>query len=132
MTTTFLCLAMAIYYEASGEPLQGKIAVANVVVNRVESDCFPMTVCGVVRQYKQFSFYWDGKKEQPPRNFNSIELKAWEESKLVAGAFLAEGGDGTNIADMTKGAEHYAADYVNKDWMAGLQGLTIGKHVFYY
>ena len=46
------CLAMAIYFEARGEPTVGQIAVAHVIMNRVESDDFPNTVCGVVTQCK--------------------------------------------------------------------------------
>ena len=51
-----LCLALAVYHEARGEPLIGQKAVAEVVMNRVASDRFPDTICGVVMQPKQFSF----------------------------------------------------------------------------
>jgi len=44
------CLAKNIYHEARGESLQGKKAVANVTLNRVHSNLFPDTVCGVVYQ----------------------------------------------------------------------------------
>jgi N-acetylmuramoyl-L-alanine amidase len=49
-----------IHHEAKGESLEGQIAVANVVLNRVKSNKFPNTVCGVVKQRGQFSWY--GKK----------------------------------------------------------------------
>ena len=69
------CLTEAIYFEARGEPLSGQLAVGNVIMNRVESDNFPNTICGVVHQGKQingrmvrhkcqFSYYCDGKKEE--------------------------------------------------------------------
>lgn len=44
------CLVEAIYYEAGSEELAGKIAVANVVLNRVKADDFPKTICGVVHE----------------------------------------------------------------------------------
>lgn len=55
-----MCLSSVIHHEAKGEPLNGQIAVAQVVVNRVNSGKFPSTVCGVVKQRGQFS--WIGKK----------------------------------------------------------------------
>jgi large subunit ribosomal protein L33 len=51
------CLSRAVYYEARGEPVEGQLAVAQVIVNRTESDGrFPGTICGVIRQRGQFSF----------------------------------------------------------------------------
>src|SRR3546814_13831984 len=55
------CLAGAIYFESKGEPLSGQLAVANVIMNRVESGRFPSTICGVVTQRDQFSFVSGGK-----------------------------------------------------------------------
>src|SRR3546814_5677632 len=55
------CLAGAIYFESKGEPLSGQLAVANVIMNRVESGRFPSTICGVVTQRDQFSFVRGGK-----------------------------------------------------------------------
>ena len=44
------CLAEAIYFESRGEPLAGQIAVAEVILNRVDSPAYPNTVCGVTHQ----------------------------------------------------------------------------------
>lgn len=55
-----LCLSSVIHHEARGEPFDGKVAVASVVLNRVDDPRFPDTVCEVVKQPKQFS--WVGKK----------------------------------------------------------------------
>lgn len=52
-----LCLASVIHYEARGEPTEGKVAVASVVLNRVDSPQFPDTVCEVVAQRGQFPWY---------------------------------------------------------------------------
>lgn len=50
-------MSSVLHYEARGESYEGKVAVASVVMNRVESSRFPNTVCGVVKQRKQFSWY---------------------------------------------------------------------------
>lgn len=55
-----LCMSSVIHHEARGEPYAGKVAVASVVLNRKDSPRFPNTVCGVVKQPRQFSWY--GKK----------------------------------------------------------------------
>ena len=74
MMTAVACLAMAIYFEARGEPTLGQVAVGHVVMNRVHSERYPSDVCEVVKQAQtrnkkiikhrcQFSFYCDGKPE---------------------------------------------------------------------
>lgn len=60
------CLAMSIYYEARGEPKAGQYAVADVVLNRVEDQRFPDTICDVIKQKNQF--HW--KKVLPKPNEN--------------------------------------------------------------
>ncbi len=50
------CLAGAVYFESKGEPLDGQLAVAQVILNRAKSGRFPGSVCGVVFQPSQFSF----------------------------------------------------------------------------
>lgn len=55
------CLAGAIYYEAKGEPLNGQLAVAEVIINRAKSGRFPDDVCAVVTQRGQFSFVRGGQ-----------------------------------------------------------------------
>lgn len=62
-----LCLSSVIYWEARGEPLQGQIAVAQVVLNRVKSKQYPNTVCKVVKQKKQFSWYPKGRMRNDKR-----------------------------------------------------------------
>ena len=121
------CLAQAIYYEARGEDLEGQMAVAEVILNRVQSKRYPSTVCGVVFQNQQakhrcqFSFACDGKSDNPAKNL------AWVRAKLVA-AYLYDGGD----LGITQAATHYHADYVTPSWANRLQEtVKIGKHVFY-
>jgi len=75
--TAALCLALAIYHEARSEPLVGQVVVAQVILQRVKSDKYPNTVCGVVKQKHQFSFYWDGKSDEPK------DKVAWKVAKEV-------------------------------------------------
>lgn len=117
------CLATNIYHEARGESRKGKIAVAEVVLNRVKSPRFPETVCGVVKQNKskkagrcQFSWYCDS---QPDR----YDTEAWRLAQEVL-AGIHE--------DPTGGALFYHAEYVRPAWSKRL-ALTarIGLHLFY-
>lgn len=74
---TTMCLALAIYYETRSEPLEGQLAVAKVILNRVDSDHYPNDVCDVVYQPRQFSFTHDGKPERPRHD-------SWEGIKQMA------------------------------------------------
>ena len=77
------CMAKNIYYEAANEPYEGKLAVAQVTMNRTQSPQFPKTVCGVVYQKGQFS--WVDETRYP------IKSKyAWEECMIVARKALTE------------------------------------------
>ena len=50
MLETITCLAIAIYFEARGEPVDGQIAVGNVILNRAKDPRFPNDVCSVITQ----------------------------------------------------------------------------------
>ncbi len=121
------CLAQAIYFEARGEPLEGRMAVAQVVLNRTRDARYPGDVCAVVFQYQhrrhrcQFSFACDGRSDRPK------DRHAWE-SALRLARTLAAGG----YRDLTKGATHYHALYVSPVWSKALAPTrTIGGHRFY-
>jgi hypothetical protein len=121
------CLAEAVYYEARSEGVQGQMAVAEVVMNRVKNPHFPKTVCGVVfqGQYRntgcQFTFTCDGSRRQGPRG------EAWDRARAVA-LHVAMGLN----KPVTNKATHYHTDYVNPYWSAGLvETAEIGTHVFY-
>lgn len=70
-TDEALCLAKVIYYEARGEPLQGKLLVAATAINRTKSARFPNTVCEVIYQPWQFSWTMDPKRKVR-------DLDAWD------------------------------------------------------
>lgn len=121
------CLAQAIYYEARGEDLTGQMAVAEVVMNRVESKRYPNSICGVVFQNErarhrcQFSFACDGKSDNPPQS------AAWTRAKLVA-SYLYK----NDHLQLTQAATHYHADYVTPSWANHLhETVKIGRHIFY-
>ena len=122
------CLALNIYHEARGEPLDGRVAVAQVVMNRVGDPAFPGQVCEVVRQGGerpqdtcQFSWWCDGRDDRPG------DLSAWTGSKDLARRILAG-----SVDDPTGGALWYHASHVDPDWNWDMiQQAKIGRHVFY-
>src|SRR5512139_873002 len=79
LTGDMLCLAQAIYFEARGEPLDGQLAVGQVVVNRSHSGLYPSDYCSVVTQPAQFSFVRRGVIPQA-----DVASHAWSRAKAVA------------------------------------------------
>ena len=119
------CLARNIYFEAGGEPRAGKIAVAEVTMNRVKSRQFPRTVCGVVHQRNrhtcQFSWVCEGKK--------SIRHQgAWRESVKIAENILIS----KRKYGIIGNAIYFHANYVDPAWSAEKKLIAqIGNHIFY-
>ena len=129
------CMTMNIYFEAALESTAGKLAVAQVTLNRVKSNHYPNTVCSVVKQGRhhesgfpvrdrcQFSWYCDGKHDTPSMG------KMWGESQKVAIYVL----ENAKLLDITDGATHYHADYIeNPRWaIARHKTMQIDTHIFY-
>ena len=121
-----LCLTQAVYYEAGFEPLEGRRAVAQVVLNRLRHPAFPKSICGVVYEGAnsgtcQFTFVCDGALYRRPA------ADAWREAEQVARAALA-GYVETSVGEAT----HYHADYVAPRWAPLLAKVAeIGQHIFY-
>jgi spore germination cell wall hydrolase CwlJ-like protein len=123
------CLAMNIYREAGHENFEGKVAVAQVTMNRASHPSFPKDVCAVVFQKSvvidrvicQFSWYCDTAHKARP-----INQSAYNESMAVAKKVLLEG----FRLDVMKEALYYHANYVNPQWNLEKIG-TIGNHIFY-
>ena len=125
--TALMCLALNIYFEARSEPIEGQIAIAEVTLNRVASTNYPNDVCSVVLQENkegcQFSWWCDGKSDQP-REHNSLRT-----SKALAELMLKEGGHITVIGNE---ATHYHNNQVHPYWANDLHKIRrIGKHIFY-
>lgn len=115
------CLAEAIYFESRGEPLDGQIAVAEVVLNRRDSRQFPSTVCGVTRQGCQFSYTCDGHSDAMRAGI------ARERSEKLASLMLA-GRDRV----LTDGALYFHTPAVRPSWSRRFtRTVTIGNHMFY-
>jgi spore germination cell wall hydrolase CwlJ-like protein len=123
------CLALNIYREAGHEPFEGKVAVAQVTLNRTQHPSFPNTVCEVVYQKNsfmgkvvcQFSWYCDSVHRMRP-----VNKQAYEESYRVAKMVYLE----DFKLESVKSALYYHADYVNPNW--GKKKVTkIGAHIFY-
>ena len=121
------CLAQAVYFEARSETLEGQLAVAQVVLNRVEDRRYPPTICRVVFQNErarhrcQFSFACDGLSDTP------YERRAWELAKQISRIALAGG-----WRDMSGQATHYHATYADPSWRSAMiRTAAHGQHLFY-
>lgn len=125
------CLAKNIFYEARGTSEDEKIRVVNVTLNRVKSNRFDSTICGVVYRYKQFSWTLDRKKKYTPVHVlysnNPAELKAWKKSQEIAYIALT-----TGYKDKTNGALFYHTHYVSPKWnKRAIVSMSSYWHVFY-
>lgn len=85
--TQINCLAKNIYYEAGSEPYEGKLAVAQVTMNRTRHPSFPKTVCGVVYQQVNgtYQFSWVGENKYPIKS-----KTAWNDCVAIARKALTE------------------------------------------
>ena len=123
------CMTQNIYWEAASEPAEGKLAVAQVVMNRVESGKFPNDPCQVVHQKNivyervlcQFSWYCEQNFKTRP-----VHKKLWDECAEAAKMVMV---DGFRLPEL-KDALYYHADYVNPQWNKK-KVATIGRHIFY-
>ncbi|WP_284123905.1 cell wall hydrolase [Parerythrobacter aestuarii] len=116
------CLAGAIYFESRGEPVNGQLAVAQVIINRAESDVFPSDYCGVVYQKSQFSFVKGGRMPRIARSSAS-----WQNAKKIA-RIAHEGLWESEAQDSL----YFHAKYVKPKWSYRKQTrATIKTHIFY-
>ena len=123
------CLAKNIYWEAAHEPFEGKVAVAQVTINRVNDGRFANDICAVVYQKNvvytkvvcQFSWFCETNHLT-----RSAHPKLYMESEAVAKKVLLE----NYRLDGFKDALYYHADYVDPKWKKERIG-KIGRHIFY-
>lgn len=128
------CLAQNIYFEARGSTIADQAAVADVVLNRVNAQGFPGTICGVVKQAQrdsngkpkrnqcQFSWYCDKYGDAPK------EAKAWQRAQYLAYAMIHK----NHLRGITSGATHYHASYVKPYWRKAFEPVAqIGAHIYY-
>jgi spore germination cell wall hydrolase CwlJ-like protein len=123
------CLAKNIYHEAGGEPFEGKVAVAQVTLNRTNSGKFPGDVCKTIYQKNIFyekvvcQFSWTCDRDVAFRPTNRAN---YNESMIAAQKVLLE----DYRLPSLKNALFYHADYINPNW--GKKPIAhIGRHIFY-
>mgnify|MGYP000880992726 CR=1 FL=1 len=139
------CMAKNIYFEARAESTAGRLAVANVTINRTIDSNYPNTICEVVqdgihhynknlkkffpaRDRCQFSWYCDGKLDDP-----DLTSRSWKDSVLLAEIVLNNHYDKALI-DITDGATHYHANWMEKypKWSKHKKVMaSIDRHIFY-
>lgn len=119
----FACLSLAIYHEARGENRSGQLAVSHVVLNRMESDRFPRSICSVVWQRGQFSW-----TVRPVGGIIPRDRGAWTASQSLAMEVLHGGA----TEDPTRGATHfYNVRLARPSWAGrGQVTLRLGPHAF--
>ena len=121
------CLAGALYFEARGEPIQGQLAVGEVILNRVEDTRYPSSICKVINQGTgrrfacQFTYTCDGKLE------TVNERKPYEMALKIAKILMT-----THDGKLTRGSTHYHSNYVNPKWSKKFERVAkFGRHIFY-
>lgn len=133
------CLALNIYHEARGEPFVGKVAVADVVLNRTKNSRSPDTICAVVyeglrnmsgsmyRAKCQFSWYCDGRSDEPKDDM------AWVEALTISNQMLNSREN--YYRGVTEGATHYHTyDITPPLWTKNRDVHLVGRigdHIFY-
>ncbi len=116
------CIATAVYFEARGEPFDGQLAVAEVVINRARSGRYPSSYCSVVKQPWQFSFVRGGRF--PPVDASSPSWSYAQAIARIASNRLATA--------LPEDVLWYHADYVAPVWGRRLSRVNkIGAHIFY-
>ena len=138
------CLALNIYFEAGVESTAGKLAVANVTINRKNLSDFPDTICGVVKEGKhyydkkvdkkyplrnrcQFSWYCDGLVDKPKKG------RTWDTSLGIAEIALKKH-YADILIDITDGSTHYHANWMENypSWAYSKKKMAaIDRHIFY-
>ncbi len=111
------CLATAVYFESRGEPLEGQLAVAQTILNRVDSGRFATSICGVINQPRQFSF----DRTRAPRPGTD-----WQRAQAIAHIAAND-----LWRDVVPRAIAFHAARVAPNWAGKTRVATIGNHVFY-
>jgi spore germination cell wall hydrolase CwlJ-like protein len=126
------CLAKAIYWEARNQSLEGRVAVGQVIINRVNAGLWKNSICGVIYQGCQFSWVCEGKAKRNLYNLKDhAEKIAWAEAIALANELLMEYND---IEDITNGAVFFHAHYVRPHWSKWKKverTVRIDDHIFY-
>ena len=111
-------LSRIIYAESGNQPLEGQMAVGNVVMNRVASPAYPNTVQGVLAQKNQFTTYKSG----------ALANRTPNQSSVIAAKLVLDGGE----VEETDGALYF--DSSSNSWASRNRefAAVLGGHKFYY
>ncbi len=126
-----LCLTNAVYFEARSEPLDGQLAVAQVVLDRLTDPRFPKTICGVVYEHHPGTSAWACQFSFSCDNIPDVvnDQKSWLIAKAIA--WIA---NERRVSDVTGGkATHYHSIVVAPEWSYNMPRTRgIGRHLFYH
>ena len=121
MIAAAACLSLALYHESRGENLLGQLMVAKVIINRVQSPRWPSSICNVITQDRQFSFY---RKDNTPKPRDEV---AWAKAQKLAVEIIND----PDILPFST-ADHYHTVNVRPVWRRRLYRIVrIGRHIFY-
>lgn len=131
--SALMCMAVAIFFEARNQEVDGMLAVGQVIENRVYDKRWPDNVCDVVHENRtgkkhqcQFSFYCDGLHDDPTKFTGYKDIQAWTTAQLVAAEIL------NNDAEFFETSTHYHTTGVNPKWNASMKvDGREGVHIFY-
>jgi spore germination cell wall hydrolase CwlJ-like protein len=113
------CMAKVVHHEAANQSLQGQLAVAQLILNRVKSPLFPKTICKVVNQRGQF---FSTKAYAAP-----VSSPRWRTSVAIARIARID-----DLPAVAPGALFYHASYVTPSWShRRVKVARIGANVFY-
>ncbi len=141
-----VCMALALYHEARGEPLTGQVGVALAVLNRAASPVYPSTICDVVFQQTgtgrhrvcQFSFTCDGRPLLPrePETFLRLLRLGAQVMEIVAGPGVKEDLPGSDpvlrrLVGRFAGVTHFHRRDIRPVWARHMKRVAqAGRHVF--
>ena len=125
--SNIILLAMVIYGEARGEPIEGQVAIGNVIKNRLENkERFGGNWKEVILKKWQFSCF----NENDPNRVKMLdpELDIWEQCYVIADAIFFD-----HFRDNVSGANHYVNPKIAQPkWIEGGKPVkVIGNHSFY-
>ena len=114
-------LALCIYHEARGEPFDGQLAVAHVIMNRSQEH--GVSVKEIITIPHQFSWVGDDIPDDVVNHSAFI--------RCLCAAMMAR--DERLQGKSLEGANHYFADYISPpDWSKDMKFIVkIGRHLFY-
>ena len=130
VTNTMLCMALNIYHESRGEPVQGQYAVAHVVITRAE--LMKKRQCEVILEKKQFS--WVPSNTGVKNGFFKVSrslIPGKDDASWVMAKRIAEASEHNPLSKPT--ITHFHKNNVNPKWAKKMEYVfTVGKHKFYF